>query len=386
MTTRSSPLSLLATARAPLAAFAAMGIAWGSFAAELPDLKAMLDVDEARLGLLLLLTPAAAVVSMVLAPMIGHALGRMALPVAAICMGLAFALPGQASVVWLFPLAMMCCGAATGLTDVLMNARVAALENERGLHLMNLTHAAYSFGYAGGALMTGAMRGAGWGPPAVMGTVALVAAGFALLTFEADGRIDGLQRPKGKGAGHLGLIPLFGGGIVLIAFLTENAAENWSALHIEQTLGGSPAEGAGGPAVIALTMGVARLAGQGLAGRIGPFRLIAGGAVVSALGAVGAALAQTPAMAYAGFMVMGLGSSVISPTAFSLVGRLARPEARARAVARATLLGYFGYFFGPPMLGLIAGTFGLRYAFVFAAVMLMTVLVLAPLMARQQGR
>jgi len=76
---------------------------------------------------------------------------------------------------------------------------------------------------------------------------------------------------------------------------------------------------------------------------------------------------------------------VISPTAFSLVGQLAEPAARARAVARATLLGYFGYFFGPPMLGLIAGSFGLRFAFVFAAVMLLAVLVLAPLLARQRS-
>jgi len=57
---------------------------------------------------------------------------------------------------------------------------------------------------------------------------------------------------------------------------------------------------------------------------------------------------------------------------------------RARAVARATLLGYFGYFFGPPLLGLIAGSFGLRMAFVFAACLLVLIFVLVPLMARQR--
>lgn len=30
------------------------------------------------------------------------------------------------------------------------------------------------------------------------------------------------------------MLPLIGGAMVLIAFLTENAAENWSALHIEK--------------------------------------------------------------------------------------------------------------------------------------------------------
>ena len=375
---------VIVTARAPLAAFAAMGVLWGTFAAVLPDLKTQLAVNEARLGLLMLLTPLAAVLSMILAPRIGAGLGRVALPVATGAMALAFVLPGQVTVVALFPLAMICAGAATGLTDVLMNARVATLEADRKLHLMTLCHAAYSFGYAGGALATGAMRDAAWPPGWVMAAMALAALVLAALTAERDGTIHGLARPENGGAG-LGLVPLIGGGIVLIAFLTENAAENWSALHIEQTLGGSPSEGAMGPAALALTMGFARLAGQGLVMRFDPFRVLAAGAVLSASGALIAAAAISPAMAYAGFIVMGLGSSVIAPTAFSLTGMMARPEARARAVARATLYGYFGYFVGPPLLGFLAGAFSLRAAFVCAALMLLLVLVLAPMLERRGG-
>lgn len=373
-------------ARAPLAAFAAMGVLWGTFAAVLPDLKNQLGVDEARLGLILLPMPLAAVAAMLAAPVIGVWLGRVAVPVAAILMAVASVLPGQVTVVWVFSLAMMCCGAATGLTDVLMNARVAALENERGLHLMNLCHAVYSFGYAGGALLTGVMRGLVWPPAWVMGSCALIAGCFAALAYERDGTIHGLCRPKeAGGAGRLGLMPLIGGGIVLIAFQTENAAENWSALYIEQTLSGSPAQGAMGPAVLALTMGLARLVGQRLVTRLNPFRVLVGGPLIAACGALVAAFAVTPVMAYAGFMIMGIGSSVIVPTAFSLVGKLAASKARARAVARATIYGYFGYFVGPPTLGFIAGAFGLRFAFIFTAVMLLAVLVLASLMARQKS-
>ena len=375
-------VATLRVARPALAAFAAMGVVWGTFAAVLPDLKTMLGVDEGRLGLLILFTPIAAVCAMLLAPRIGAALGGLALPVASLAMAATFVLPGQVTALWVFPLAMMACGAATGLTDVLMNARVATLENDRGLHLMNLAHAAYSFGYAGAAIATGGLRTAGWPPGWVMSTMAGVALILALLTWEKDGRISGLLRPKDGTARHLGFVPLIGGGIVLIAFLTENAAENWSALHIEKTLGGSPAQGAMGPAALALTMGFARLVGQGFAARVDAFRLLCGGALIACVGALGAAMATSPAMAYAGFIVMGVGSSVIAPTAFSLVGRLAAPEARARAVARATLWGYFGYFFGPPMLGFIAGSFGLRMAFVFAAVMLLAVLGLSFVMAR----
>jgi len=226
------------------------------------------------------------------------------------------------------------------------------------------------------------MRSADWGPGAAMGTMAALGFLLALATWERDGTIHGLTRPKDAAIARLGTVPVIAGGIVLIAFLTENAAENWSALHIEQTLGGTPAEGAMGPAVLALTMGFARLAGQGVVARLNPFRLMGAGCVVAAFGALMAAGATGPGIAYAGFIVMGIGSSVIAPTAFSLAGRLAHPEARARAVARATFFGYFGYFFGPPMLGVIAGAFGLRMAFVVAAGILMLVLVLAPLLAR----
>ncbi len=379
-----SPLATLAYSRPALAAFGAMGLLWGTFAAALPDLKAMLGVDEAELGLLLFFTPLAAITAMLLAPAFGAAMGRVALPLATALMALGFILPGQVWAVWMFPLAMACAGAGTGLTDVLMNARVSAMENARRLHLMNLAHAVYSFGYAGGAILTGAMRGAGWGPGWVMGVMGLLGLVCAALTLERDGRIDGLRKPKDGTALPLGLIPVIGGGIVLIAFMTENAAENWSALHIEKTLGGSPEEGALGPAMLALTMGFARLGGQWLAGRVNPYTLLRIGAVVAAIGAGIASQAGSPLGAYAGFFVMGIGASVLAPTAFSLVGQLSHPEVRARAIARATLLGYFGYFFGPPLLGLIAGTFGLRAAFLWAAFMVGAVFLLVPLLARQR--
>lgn len=382
----SFPATLVA-ARPALASFAAMGILWGSYAATLPDIKAMLGVDEAGLGLLILGAPIAAVLAMLVAPATGVMLGRFALPLASLAMALAFMLPGQAPLAGglmlvAFAAAMALCGASTGTLDVLMNARVAAMENARGHSLMNLCHAAYSLGYAGSALLSGGLRAAEWGPGQVMLVAALIALLLGLASFEADGKIDGLGKPKDGSSAALGRVAVIGGAIVLIAFLSENAAESWSALHVEQTLGGSPAQGALGPAAMALTMAVARLAGQGVIARISPLRLMSYGAVVAGMGAMIAALAISPAMAYIGFIVLGIGASVVAPTAFTLVGQMARPEARARAVARATLLGYFGYFFGPPMIGFIAASFGLRAAFSFTAFALLAVVALAPLLRK----
>ena len=375
-------LSTLRHARAALAAFFAMGILWGSFSADLPDIKTMLGVSESRLGFLMFLTPLAAMLAMRAAPWISEQLGRYVLGVTSLLMALAFILPGQTGVWYLFPVAMLVCGATTGAVDVLMNARVSALEVARGRPLMNLCHAAYSFGYAGGALGTGALRSLGASPGVVMAVAAGLAALAALAAFEEDGQIDGLRAPPKGTSAALGLIPVIGGAIVLIAFMSENAAESWSALHIEKTLNGSAALGSAGPAVLALTMGTARVFGHGLSSRISALRLLLIGAAISACGALAVAFAASPFLAYAGFIVMGIGSSVIAPTAFTLVGTMAAPEARARAVASATMLGYAGYFIGPPIVGLIAGGLGLRAAFVFTAALLGFVWLLAPLLVR----
>lgn len=375
-------LTTLRLTRPALMAFFVMGILWGSFAADLPDIKTMLGVDESWLGFLMFLTPLAAMLAMRAAPWVSEVMGRYVLGITTLCMALAFVLPGQTGVWYLFPLAMLVCGATTGAVDVLMNARVSAMEVAQGRPLMNLCHAAYSFGYAGGALGTGVLRSMGASPGVVMAVVAGFSAFAALGVFEKEGRIDGLRAPPKGTSSSLGLIPVIGGAIVLIAFMSENAAESWSALHIEQTLNGSAALGSAGPAVLALTMGTARVFGHGLSSRISALRLLLTGAAISACGALAVALAVSPIYAYAGFIVMGIGSSVIAPTAFTLVGTMAAPEARARAVARATMLGYAGYFVGPPLVGMIAGGLGLRAAFVFTAALLGFVWLLAPLLVR----
>ncbi|MCT8328461.1 MFS transporter [Albidovulum sediminis] len=380
-----SLLRQIRLARAPIVAFAAMGMLWGAFAALVPDVKAMLGASDAEYGMLLFATPLAAVAAMLAAPALAPRLGRHVLPVSMALLALSFLLPGWMSVPVLFAVAMLAVGASNGFLDVTMNARVSALELSHGLHLMNLNHAAYSFGYAGVAVATGAARAAGYAPGEILSVVALVIGALALLTVERGPDINGFDRAAGFG-GRLGALPVWGGVIVLIAFLSENAAENWSALHIERTLGGSVQEGSFGPAVMALTAGLGRIAGQVVAARVAEAVLMRWGVLLAAAGMVLTALAPAPAVVHMGLVVTGLGASVIAPTAFSVVGRLSDPGRRALMIARATTLGYLGYFFGPPALGLVAEMFGLRAAFLGIAGVILAVLWLFPRLLACGGR
>jgi MFS family permease len=373
------PAGPLALSRAPLAAFAAMGLLWGTFAALVPDTKAMIGAGDGAYGTVLLCSAAGATMAMILAPRIAAVLGRHALPAGTAAMGAAFFLPGLAPDIWIFGVAMVLAGVTSGVVDVIMNARVSVIEAERGVHLMNLNHAAFSFAYAAGALATGAGRAAGLGPGTLLPAAALVAVALGVAAAEARGRVaPGRPAPPGSGR-NWGAAPVLGGLVILIAFLAENATEVWSALHIERTLGGSPAEGSLGPALLGLTMGIGRLGGQAVAHRMAEVRLLKWAAAVSAAGALLAAVAATPGAAYLGFTVLGFGVSVVAPTAFAMVGRRAGAAGRARAISQAAVLGYLGFFVGPPVLGFLSEWQGLRAAFAIVALALLAVW---PLVAR----
>ena len=110
--------------------------------------------------------------------------------------------------------------------------------------------------------------------------------------------------------------------------------------------------------------------------------VVFGAAILSASGAVIAALAPTPMVAYLGFGILGLGVSVIGPMGLALVGKLVAPHLRTEAISRVAVIGFSGFFFAPMLIGLMSETFGLRVAFIGVAVLLLLAVPLAVLAAK----
>jgi MFS family permease len=367
--------------RAPIAAFIGVGVFWGSFAAMLPDLKARLAVSDATLGLILLGSAAGALLAMWLSPRLDAALPRRGLTLSGLALG-AVVLPfGLAETLLPFVIGMIAIGMSTGMYDILGNAHISRLEARHRVSLMNLNHAIYSFAYAGASTATGLAREAGLAPGlwfAVVGAVILLASLLTLVQPDAATSRD--ETPQ-ESRGRITPFVWYAGLVCLIGFFAENATEGWSALHIERTLGGGAAEGALGPAMLGLTMGIGRLAGHLVTMRGTETVVLRWAALLAASGLVAAAAAPGPIIAYLGFGCLGLGVSVIAPLALALAGQTARPEARTYAVSRAAMIGYFGFFIGPPLMGFLSEVFGLRAAFGIGAMMILAIpLILVPRM------
>jgi MFS family permease len=356
-------LSALRISARPARGFVSMGLVFGSFAALLPVLKAQIGADDATFGLALLGSPAGLLLTLWLAPVFDRRLAALSLPVAAAALGATILLTGFTAGPIAFFLAMVVVGLASGTLDIVSNARVADMEAAHRLPLMNANHGMFSVAYACSAIATGAAREAGLGPVPIFAAVAVLTVGLSLgmriaPADESDTRTPGLPPP-----GMPGLAVLICGGIVLVAFFVEAVVESWSALHVERTLGGGAAEGAFGPAILGLTMAVGRFSGQFAAGRFSDTAIIGAGSGMACFGAVLAAMALTPWMAYLGFGLMGLGMSVVGPMALALVGRIVPPGRRTAALARVNVIGFGAFLFAPVIMGLVSDAYGLRTAF-----------------------
>lgn len=378
-----SIVSAIRLSSRPSAAFVAVGLFWGCFAAYVPVLKETLAVSDARFGLLLLGSAAGLVSAMWLAPRVDRRLGAMGMPIAAVALALAISLPGLITSPLLFALAMVAVGMSSGLLDVIMNARVSDLEATYKRSLMSANHGMFSVAYAVAAIYAGLMREAGFTP-----TAAFAGLSLAILLITARLRMaPAVDTSETETEGGYPLWPiLLCGAMVLIAFSSEGTVETWSALHIERTLAGGAAEGAFGPATLGLTMAVGRFSGQLLAERMRETTVVIWAAAISATGAVVAATAIAPIWAYLGFGILGLGVSVIGPMGLALVGKMVAPRYRTEAISRAAVMGFSGFFLAPVMMGTLSEFFGLRVAFAGVALLLLTAIPFAVVLRRRGHR
>jgi predicted MFS family arabinose efflux permease len=359
----------LRLSRAPAAALMAVGVVWGGFAALVPDIKAGVAASDAAFGSALLMSAVGGLLAMWAAPWAGRRLGRLALPLLGAVACVTVMTPAFSNSVVTLGLAVFTIGASVALMDITANVQISALESQHKLHLMNVNHAMYSFAFAAVAYGTGLARQAGYGPAQVLPVLALLLIGLAYAMWSPrvveTAEADDLIVPRRVPWMAIGLTGL----ILFAAFIGENATEAWSALHIERTLGAAPGYGSFGPAMLGLLMGFGRMSGQLFATRMGNARLIFWSAALSVIGALVIAGAWSPAVALFGVAVTGLGMAVIVPSANSILGEHVTERQRSHALSRAWMMGIFGFFVGPAMMGGVSELFGLRVSFVVVSLL-----------------
>lgn len=345
------------------AVFCVHGSVTGSFATRIPWIQEHAGVSAGQLGLALAFPALGASVAMPLAGAVSHRFGaRTALRGLLTLWTLALTLPALASNIWGLCAALFVYGATAGMSDVAMNALGVETENRLGKSIMSSLHGMWSAGALIGSAAGTVAAHLGGDARLHHLIAALVLTALGLLFCQ--GVLDMRSTPDEEPPPRFSLPPksaLIIGAIGFCAVFAEGASLDWSAVYLRDELGSSAGLAAASTTAFALTMTVARLAGDRVVDRFGAVRTVRVGGAVATLGGVLVVVAPHAAVAMAGFGLIGLGVAVVVPLAFAAAGR-SGPNP-SQAIAGVATITYTSGLIAPSAIGGIADATSLVFSF-----------------------
>ncbi|WP_371774268.1 MFS transporter [Streptomyces sp. NBC_01438] len=351
------------------AVFAVHGAVTGSFATRVPWIQDHAGLSAGQLGIALAFPAIGASLAMPLAGAISHRFGaRTALRGLLMLWTLALILPSMAPSLLTLCAALLVYGASAGMSDVAMNALGVEVENRLNKSIMSGLHGMWS---------VGALVGSAAGTVAAhLGADARLHHAIAALVLTALGLIacrqvlDLHSEPDAEAPPRFTLPPrsaLIIGAVGFCAVFAEGASLDWSAVYLRDVLDSSAGLAAASTTAFALTMAVARIAGDRVVDRFGAVRTVRTGGVLATVGGVLVVTAPNMVLALCGFGLMGLGIAVVVPLAFAAAGRSGSNP--SRAIAGVATITYTSGLIAPSAIGSLAEATSLVVSFGLVSVL-----------------
>lgn len=355
-----------AAAARVFAAFFLYAVAIGGVFPRLGELQRALGLSERELGLALIGTASGTLVSLTLAgpwlERVGH---RLVLVAGIPLIALAYAVASHAGSALALYLLLVPAGLCIGAVEIVVNLEADRTEHQLGRRIMSRAHAFWSIGFFGAGLAGAGLAQLGVPLQAhLLGMVVVIGGAglFALRGFEAAG-----HRP----AAHAGSAPRWARpsrhtlllvAATLAAMVLEGAGAEWSAIYMRDAFGATPFLAGAAVAVGAGLQAAARWVADSVVERHGPLRVARTLQALLGAGAALVLLAPHPALALAGFALIGLGTSAMFPLAMSAAAQ-ATDRPAALNVAALAQTSFIAFLVGPPLLGWVATSLGIRWSF-----------------------
>jgi MFS family permease len=357
--------------RATRLVFLVVGFVAAAWACLVPFAKAHTELDEGRLGLVLLCLGVGSILAMPTAGALSTRYGcRVLLTTSSLAACAALPVLAIVSSARLLAVVLFLFGAALGSADCVMNVQAVIVERAGAKPMMSGFHAFYSLGGIAGAVSVSLLLVLGATPL----NSTLVALAVMILAVWAA--YPGLLPQGNPTEGPAFAIPhgivLTLGVLCFIVFLVEGAMLDWSAVLMTEQRAAGPATAGFAFASFSMAMTLGRLVGDRVVAKLGRRTVVAMGGLLAAGGIALATLVPIPALALLGYALVGLGCSNIVPVLFTAVGRQ-KTMPQAVAVPAITTLGYAGILMGPAGIGFIAHHSSLPIAFLFVATLMIAV-------------
>jgi MFS family permease len=353
------------------------GFVHANMASRFPKVQELFSIDNGILGFVLLSSSVGALIAM---PFTGWLIirnGSRRITIFSVFVYCLFVpliplLPGIAGLVATF----FVLGLTAGMLDVSMNSQAVMVEQQYGKPIMTSFHALFSVGM---------VVGAGCGALfiklnttlfihlSIITAMGLLGAAWARYHLIHDKPKDNVAEGPAFRLPNAAMISI--GTIAFCCMLGEGAMADWSTNYMENIAHADKALAPIGLSAFALAMTVGRFFGDSARMKLGDRNLMIICGVISTLGLSFTLVFIHPYLVIAGLFVTGIGLSSLVPIAYSIAGNT-KELSPGVGLAMVTTVGYSGFLFGPPLIGLIADFHSLRIALGMVAILfvLMTIL------------
>jgi MFS family permease len=354
--------------RAVTVVFFLVGSESGTWAARLPAIKADLHLSAGVLGLALLGPAVGAVLAMtVVGAVLIKVKPRRIVRLMFIPFGVLLGVLSFVGSPWQLFATLAGWGAAVGTIDVAMNAEAAALQDLIGRRIMSRFHAAYSLGGLAGAGGGALAAATGLSVKLNFWIVGLLVVAIGVTASSAFSRtaIRSESAVASSSQVRVNRRPKFSWSLVALStiafgcFLAEGAVNNWSAIYLHSSLKAGVGLAAVAYTAFSFAMATGRLFGDHMAERFGPVRLVRVSVATATIGMAAALVAGQVVAAMVGFVLLGLGMSIVVPLVFTASSQL---EPSGPSMATVNSCGYLGILIGPALIGGLADAVGLPAA------------------------
>ena len=359
------------------AVFIGAGLGFATWASRIPQVRDILGLSPATLGLVLLTFAAGAVIALPTSGVVVHRIGtQRTVAVTALLFAAGLIGAGLGTALQSIPVVVVSLvigGYGFGTWDVAMNVEGAEVEHQLGRSIMPRFHAAFSIGTVAGALFGAAMNALGIG---VLPHFLVIGIAIALTMPWASRSFLPVTPPDAHDTEPTGsplrawLEPrtLLIGVFVLCMSVAEGSGNDWIGVAAIDGQGATAALATLAYAMFLIGMTGTRWWGTALLDRMGRVTTVRLSAAIGALGVVLVVVAPVIGIAMLGSLLWGMGSGMGFP-----VGMSAAADDPRRAAGRVSVvasIGYLAFLLGPTTIGFIGEYTGVLRALFFVAGML----------------
>lgn len=359
------------------AMFFFVGLCFATWASRIPDIQMKFGLSEGELGTLLLFLPIGSLIGL---PIAGWAVHRFGSRGVALVGGVAYAvtlpLIGLSTSTWMLLPVLVCYGMLGNVMNISLNTQGLALEDQMGKSILASFHGLWSLaGFAGAGLGAGLIL-LGLTPAQHFGVVSLIS---ITIIFCAKGLM--LKEEKSSEGGGLVLkkpdaLLLRVSLIAFLGMMSEGCMFDWSGVYFKKVVLAEPALVSLGYVAFMGAMASGRFFTDKLAARYTKVAVIQASGFLIFVGLLLSVFLPVIWAATLGFLLVGLGVASIVPLSYGIAGR-SKLYAPSVALALVSTISFFGFLFGPPLIGFVAELFDLKISFALVAMCGMGILLLS---------